>query len=127
MVSLLVKSPWGAARGRVSNLLVAATPAERRVGLSRRVALPPGVGGMLFVFDPPERTAFWMRETWLPLDIAFIDAAHVVRRVVYAAPPNDTRFRYESAVPSRYVVEVPAGGAAANGIEPGAVVTLLPG
>ncbi len=127
MVSLLIRSPWGAVRGRVPNLLIAATPDERRVGLSRRASLPAGVGGMLFVFDPPERTSFWMRETWLPLDIAFIDPAGVVRRVVYAAPPNDTRFRYESPVPSRYVVEVPAGTAASVGLEPGARVELVPG
>lgn len=53
---------------------IAATPASLQRGLMFRESLPPD-HGMLFVFNPPQRQCFWMKNTPLPLSIAFIDAA----------------------------------------------------
>ncbi|HUH08871.1 MAG TPA: DUF192 domain-containing protein [Egibacteraceae bacterium] len=52
---------------------VAATPAARRLGLMGRSDLPSDVG-MLFLFDSVGRPSFWMKDTPLPLSIAFFDA-----------------------------------------------------
>ncbi len=59
-------------RGTVElrSLPVASTPEERARGLMGRTSLPDG-DGMVFVFDGPTRDAFWMKDTLIPLSIAF--------------------------------------------------------
>jgi uncharacterized membrane protein (UPF0127 family) len=57
---------------RASPLLVADTAAERLVGLMGRRDLPPD-GGMLFLFGEDTSEGFWMKDTPLPLSIAFVD------------------------------------------------------
>ena len=52
---------------------LAVTPKERSRGLMFRESLPPR-SGMLFVFDPPQPVAFWMKNTLIPLDIVWFDA-----------------------------------------------------
>lgn len=54
------------------NVEVAATPAQRARGLSGRPALAANAG-MLFVFEELSRPQFWMRDTAIPLTIAFLD------------------------------------------------------
>jgi uncharacterized membrane protein (UPF0127 family) len=51
---------------------VADTPAERRTGLMGRESLSP-YDGMVFVWEEPLVTTFWMKETLIPLSIAFWD------------------------------------------------------
>ena len=53
---------------------VAATPAQRMRGLMERASLPPQ-RGMLFVFDQEARHCMWMKNTWLALSVAFLDAS----------------------------------------------------
>ncbi len=67
---------------------LAATPAERAQGLMFRESLAKSAG-MLFVFERPGRVAFWMRNTLIPLDMIFLDAAGVVTRVHANAVPRD--------------------------------------
>jgi len=45
--------------------------------------------GMLFVFDPPQRVAFWMKNTLIPLDMIFLDQTGVVTHVHEGAIPGD--------------------------------------
>ena len=51
---------------------LAVSPEEQRVGLMHRSDLDPDCG-MLFCYDEPQDLSFWMRDTHLPLSIAFID------------------------------------------------------
>jgi hypothetical protein len=82
--------------------------------------------GMLFVFDTLEVQTFWMRNTLIPLDMIFIagepagKGARVVG-IVHEATPHSTQIRSVDQA-SRFVVEVPGGWAAAQGIAPGVVV-----
>lgn len=101
---------------------LARTPAQREKGLMFRKKLNP-YQGMLFLFDTQEVQSFWMKNTYIPLDMIFIDEAMTVVGVVEnAAPLTLTSRRVEA--PSRYVLEVRGGFAATHGIGPGTRVKL---
>ncbi|MEM1361494.1 MAG: DUF192 domain-containing protein [Pseudomonadota bacterium] len=86
---------------------VADTDAERAQGLMHREHMPKSAG-MLFIFERPQRAAFWMRNTPLPLDLIFIDKTGVITNIHENAIPFD-----ETTIPSRgrvlAVLEVNAG------------------
>jgi uncharacterized protein len=107
-------------------LQVASTEDERERGLMSVSKLPAHTG-MLFVFDDDVPQGFWMKDTLVPLDMVFIGADGRVRRVFADVPvvPLDTP---DEKIPRReaqakYVIELPAGEAAADGIAQG---TQLP-
>ncbi|HJL18896.1 MAG TPA: DUF192 domain-containing protein [Sandaracinaceae bacterium LLY-WYZ-13_1] len=102
---------------------VADTEAARRRGLMWRRHLPPDAG-MLFVFDRAERQSFWMRNTFLALDMIFIGENRRVVGVVAEATPLTEEERAVDA-PSRYVLEVHAGFAREHGIEAGTPVRFV--
>ena len=101
---------------------LARTPEERRRGLMYRRYLTPGTG-MLFLFERPERHTFWMRNTFVALDIIFIDADRRIVGVVENATPLSDEDRSVEAA-SSYVLEVPAGFARRRGLVPGTPVRL---
>ncbi|NVO55369.1 DUF192 domain-containing protein [Rhodobacteraceae bacterium B1Z28] len=70
------------------NIELAVTPQERSRGLMFRESLPDR-SGMLFVFDPPQPVAFWMKNTLIPLDMIFLDQTGTVTRVHEGAVPGD--------------------------------------
>jgi uncharacterized membrane protein (UPF0127 family) len=80
--------------------------------------------GMLFVFERAEEHAFWMRNTLLSLDMIFLDDDRAVVGVVAAAAPRTDTPR-SIGRPSRYVVEVAAGDAAAHAVGPGTRVAFI--
>lgn len=80
-----LRGPWGQARFTVE---LAITPDEQARGLMFRESLPRGAG-MLFLYDRPSTVSFWMRNTLIPLDMIFVDAAGVVARVHHEAVPLD--------------------------------------
>jgi len=86
---------------------IVATPEKRSFGLMYRKDLPES-HGMLFLFPREQPLSFWMKNTPLPLDIIFINAAHTI--VSIAA--NTTPFSEEplpSGPPAQFVLEVNAG------------------
>lgn len=105
---------------------IADTPRERETGLMNRSTLPEGYG-MLFVFPQEKPRAFWMKHTYIPLDIVFLNADRDVINVEQADPqPNTSEHeltRYRSDAPARYVIEARQGFAAQHGIRPGTRVT----
>ena len=104
-----------------------ATRAEEILrGLSRRAEVPDGTG-MLFDMGTVALHRFWMRDTWVGLDMIFLDPAWTVVGVVAGAAPGDPAL-LGVATPSRYVLEVPAGWVARNGVAVGqrAQVVRLP-
>lgn len=68
---------------------MAATTATRTVGLMHRFSLKPD-HGMLFVFDAPQPLAFWMKNTYVPLSIAFIGADGRILNVEDMTPQTET-------------------------------------
>ena len=67
---------------------LAADDEERRVGLMHRTHLPPDAG-MIFDFgDEPRQLSMWMKNTLIPLDMAFIDEKGVIRRIAADTVPR---------------------------------------
>ena len=98
---------------------VAAADRDRRRGLMHVPALPDGAG-MLFVF-PRERTGgFWMKDTLVPLDVAFADDdGEVVEILSMGLCTSDPCPVHDPAVAYRYALEVPQGWFDANGVREG--------
>jgi uncharacterized membrane protein (UPF0127 family) len=88
----------------------------RAQGLMHRDSLPQN-HGMLFVYGTAEVRSFWMRNTRLPLDIAFIDASGVIINVEQMEPQSDQN--YYSSGPMMYALEMVQGWFEANGVGPG--------
>ena len=84
------------------------------------------VDGLLFVFDEADRHTFWMRNTRLPLDIAWLDDdGRIVRIAADVQPcrlPPCPRFR--PSVPARYVLETAAGQLRTQGVREGDLLTI---
>lgn len=102
---------------------VAATPAQRGRGLMGRTHLAADAG-MLFVFEAPGRHCFWMRDTPLPLSIAFIDAAGRIVGLADMIPRSEAQ--HCPPTPIRYALEVRQGEFQRRGIRPGTTVDGLP-
>lgn len=96
---------------------IADEPEEQARGLMFRPSLAPDAG-MLFVFDPPRRTAFWMRNTMIPLDMIFVDDAGRIETIVVRRDTFSDRAS-TSKGDVRAVLELNAGTAAARGIREG--------
>lgn len=90
---------------------------ERMRGLMFRKQLGEDEG-MLFVFEEARIQYFWMRNTFIPLDIAFIDANGKIIDIQRMEPLDETK-SYASPAPVPYVLEVNAGWFARNGIAVG--------
>ncbi|MBS3148467.1 DUF192 domain-containing protein [Candidatus Woesearchaeota archaeon] len=90
---------------------IANTPDEHAHGLMYRESLPSG-RGMLFVFDEEQPRAFWMKNTYIPLDMVFIASNGTVVEVKRDVPAckEESCVSYRS-LPARYVLEVNAGEA----------------
>ena len=102
---------------------IAATPEQRQHGLMGRTYLPAD-GGMLFVFERPGRHCFWMRDTPLPLTIAFIDPAGRIAGLADMQPRSETR--HCPATDIRYALEVRQGEFQRRGIGVRTEVSGLP-
>lgn len=103
---------------------VAATPDQRQRGLMFRQSLGEDAA-MLFVFPAETDGAFWMKDTPIPLTIAFLAADGRVLELIDGAPFDETLLR--PAAPYRYALEVNAGWFARRGLAAGARVVLPPG
>src|SRR5512145_1160850 len=112
-----------AIKGQALQVEVADTEVERQHGLMFRQELAAG-HGMLFVFSQPEQLSFWMKNTSLPLSIAFVGADGRIQRIADMQPFDRTMLT--SPTPAQYAIEVPQGWFVANNIQAGDVVTGLP-
>ncbi len=105
---------------REVSLEVALDSASRGVGLSRRKTLASDEG-MIFAYSDARVRGFWMKNTWVALDIAFVGDDLVVKKIVSLEPPapncSDADMpRARSDVPARYVVEMNKGWFARHGL-----------
>lgn len=95
---------------------IAEDPDRRRQGLMHRDSLPAD-RGMLFVYPEEQTLSFWMRNTRIPLDIAYIDQRGYIVDIQQMEPGTD--HLYESSSPAMYALEVNRGWFEKHGIQEG--------
>lgn len=96
---------------------VAATPDQQAIGMMFRASMPQD-NGMLFIYRNPQPLAYWMENTYLPLDLIFIGQDGRILNVAANAKPL-SRQPILSAGQAVGVLEINGGQAAALGIAPG--------
>jgi uncharacterized protein len=96
---------------------VAADMASRSQGLMHRKSLAPNAG-MLFVFDDAAPHCMWMKNTYIPLSVAFIDAQGVIINIADMTPHSEQS--HCAARPAVYALEMTQGWFAQRGIKAGA-------
>lgn len=103
---------------------VARTDAQRAKGLMGRTSLGPREG-MLFVFDRDEHLEFWMKDTRIPLSIAFLSAEGKILEILDMTPFSQKVVR--SRLSSRYALELQQGAFREIGAGEGSIVPLPAG
>lgn len=93
------------------------TPASRAQGLMFVTELADDAG-MLFDFKEEREVSFWMRNTFIPLDMIFVGADGVVKTIHVNARPQDPT-SIPSEVPVQFVLEIPGGRSTEIGLKPG--------
>jgi uncharacterized membrane protein (UPF0127 family) len=118
----VVLRPQGRPEVRVK-VELARTPEEHMRGLMYREKMEPD-RGMLFIFPEEKQQGFWMKNTYIPLDIMFIKSNKTVLGTAENCEPLSIVTR---SVPgdSQFVLEVVGGFAAAHGIGPGTPVEFV--
>jgi uncharacterized membrane protein (UPF0127 family) len=102
---------------------IAVSDTERGTGLMYRKSLADGEG-MLFVFDRDQKLSFYMRNTLIPLSIAFISSDGRITEIRDMQPLDETSIVSVRSV--RYALEAPQGWFTREGIEPGDTVKGIP-
>ncbi len=109
--------------GRNIQVEVASTAAEQERGLMYRKSLAAD-GGMLFDFQGPAKTCMWMKDTYIPLSVAFIDAKGKVVNIEEMKPKTTTSHCSKDWI--RYALEMNAKWFSRHGVKPGSRVSGLP-
>ena len=109
--------------GATVRVAIAATRTSRTQGLTG-VTTMAADSGMLFVFADDRQRGFWMKDTPIPLSIAFLDASKKVIFMADMAPNTTTVVGGFNAGLMRYAIEVNQGWFAAHGVSLGMSATF---
>jgi len=110
------------AEGHTLAVELASTPKARVCGLSNRYQLAED-HGMLFIYPALGPRNFWMKDTHIPLSIAFLDDTGLILSI-QPMTPMQTDERYRSLQPVRYALEVNQGWFADHGVGVGDIVEM---
>lgn len=100
---------------------IANTPELRSLGLMKRLSLDENAG-MIFVFEDSQPRSFWMKETYIPLSIAYLDSDGVIINIENMSPLDLRSTR--SSSPAKYALEMNEGWFESNGIQPGDTISI---
>jgi uncharacterized membrane protein (UPF0127 family) len=103
---------------------VVSDPATRAQGLMHRKQLAPNAG-MLFIFDEQAPHCMWMKNTLIPLSVAFIDERGTIVNIADMEPHSEAA--HCAARPVKYALEMNRGWFAARGVKPGSRLGGIPG
>ncbi|RDD30438.1 hypothetical protein CR161_06770 [Prosthecochloris sp. ZM] len=81
--------------------------------------------GMLFIFMNPGQLKFWMKNTFIPLDIAFINKQNIIINIEHMLRINNDSLLYSSDKPAKMALEVNAGWFKTHGVMEGDTLTIL--
>jgi uncharacterized membrane protein (UPF0127 family) len=96
----------------------------RARGLMFRESMPPNAG-MLFVFDEDAAHCMWMKNTLLPLSVAFLDEKGAIINIADMEPQTENS--HCATRPARYALEMNRGWFAARDVKPGSRIGGIPG
>lgn len=96
---------------------IASTPEQKSYGLMFRHSLPERAG-MLFIWDADQPVSFWMKNTFIPLDMLFVRYDGVIVKIATHTEPYSLK-SIPSEGPVRGVIEINGGAASQLGIETG--------
>lgn len=99
---------------------VAASPETRQIGMMQRTVMPPQ-RGMLFVFPEVAKHCMWMRNTLLPLSVAFLDESGKIINVEDMQPKTENN--HCATRPARYALEMNLGWFRSRGLGAGFALT----
>ncbi|NJD33569.1 MAG: DUF192 domain-containing protein [Betaproteobacteria bacterium] len=99
---------------------VAATPESRQTGMMLRTSMPPH-RGMLFVFPELAKHCMWMRNTLVPLSVAFLDEKGRILNIEDMQPKTEDN--HCAARPARYALEMNLGWCRSRGLGAGFSIT----
>ena len=103
---------------------VVSDPGTRAQGLMYRKSMAQNTG-MLFIFDEPQVHCMWMKNTLIPLSVAFIDDHGAIVNIEDMQP--QTEDSHCAAQPVRYALEMNRGWFKARGVKPGSRLGGIPG
>ncbi len=115
-----VDIPVDGGRTAAFRVEIARTERDREQGLMYRERMDADAG-MLFIFERAAPLTFWMKNTFIPLDMIFIGSDRHIVGIVENAEPRTLSARRVDGV-SEYVLEINGGLSAKLGIHPGAAV-----
>ena len=107
--------------GHPVNCDLALTDAQRMHGLMGRKSMGANEG-MLFIFPRPMHQSFWMRDTYISLDVIFADEQGVIMNIEKGHPKSEHRML--SKQPAKFVLEVPMGWCSQKGVGPGSIISF---
>ncbi len=105
-------------------LEIAVTRPQKAKGLMHRKSMPEHQG-MLFIFDKPDEQSFWMKNTYIPLDIAYIDPSGTIREIHPLFPHNLNSVRSVSSE-IQFALEMNRGWFNENNLKIGSKIDLAP-
>ena len=127
--ALEAEAPAEAEGSVIVTVEVVADPRGRSRGLMERESLPPD-GGMLFVYPSERELEFWMKNTRIPLSIAFLDRSGEIVRILDMEPdhrdPARPLPRYRSGSPALFALEMEKGWFREHGARVGDRVRFHP-
>jgi uncharacterized membrane protein (UPF0127 family) len=103
------------------DLEIAKTVQQQTIGLMNRHSLPQN-SGMIFVFGFELPQSFWMKNTYIPLDIIFLDKNGVVINIGHGIPESTSLIKSDRA--AKYVIELNEGTAQKLGLNSNDQITL---
>ncbi len=97
---------------------------ERQAGMMFRRKMADGEG-MVFVFESPRKVSFWMKNTLIPLSVAYVNRNGMILEIHDLQPEDETvvSSKFDSIL---YAIEVPQGWFQKNSILPGSTIEGLP-
>ena len=107
-LTLISQPASDSSRTKVIEIEIADTEAERQKGLMYRKSMKMN-RGMLFVFEEEKPQSFWMKNTAIYLDMAFINSALEIVAIQKNVPIFTEEGRNSKGLPAKYVLEVNAG------------------
>jgi uncharacterized membrane protein (UPF0127 family) len=111
--------------GNILEVEIADTHESRAKGLMGRLDLEED-HGMLFVYKTAQPLCFWMKNTFIPLSIAFFNEDKVLLQILDMDPPFQEPYPlYKSKTPALYALEVPQGWFRKKKIKPGVKFSFL--